>query len=723
MAKAATISVLAFMAATCGASVHAQTRPLTLETVSAPPQFVSGDKVLVRVASSTTEPLRVRVNGRDTPAVFNAVKPGVRDGLVIGLRQGRNTIEVISGSTRATLSVRSHDPKAPIVSGPRIQPFICQTASFKLPDGSTMGEPLDKDCSAPTRVSYLYKAKGATALVPLADPARLPSDIDDTTTLDGVKSPFVVRLETGTLNRAIYQFAVLHNPAVDGPVGPGHAPKGWARRLLAVHGTGCPRGWYIQGAAMGVPVTDVTRLGEGFAVFNSTLNHPTNSCNPVLAAETTLRVRERVIQTLGAPIYTLTSGGSGGAYTSLQIADAFPGLFDGVISNSTFPDALVVAIQGLDGRLVNRYFREVAPAQFTPAQQQAVGGYGDASGLVGNGNQAGRTDPLSGRVDAEGYNSGVWNDTVPQAVRYDPKANPKGARATVFDGVANIYGRDPATGFALRPFDNVGVQYGLAALNAGVITPAQFLDMNLRIGGYDQDANYAPSRSVGDSGAIARAYQSGLTLSGGGGLSGLPILDYTGIYSDLRPDGDFHMKHHHFEVRERLRRWNGRTDNMVMWSGPDRPRARGVGVDVSVSSKMAAQAFVDMDAWLIAIARDEGPGSRIDKTVRNKPRTLTDGCWAEGAPGPRFIAEPQVHVGDTACNRLYPAHAQPRMVAGTPLSGDVLKCALRAPQRSDYKVQFSDEAWARLTKIFATGVCDWSKLGVGQQPVRPWSIW
>ena len=29
------------------------------------------------------------------------------------------------------------------------------------------------------------------------------------------------------------------------------------------------------------------------------------------------------------------------------------------------------------------------------------------------------------------------------------------------------------------------MQYGLAALNAGVITKAQFLDLNERIGGYD----------------------------------------------------------------------------------------------------------------------------------------------------------------------------------------------------------------------------------------------
>ena len=71
-------------------------------------------------------------------------------------------------------------------------------------------------------------------------------------------------------------------------------------------------------------------------------------------------------------------------------------------------------------------------------------------------------------------------------------SNPTGARPTVFDAARNVYGKNPKTGAALRPFDNVGVQYGLNALNSGAITMQQFLEMNEKIGGYDQDANYVP---------------------------------------------------------------------------------------------------------------------------------------------------------------------------------------------------------------------------------------
>ena len=43
------------------------------------------------------------------------------------------------------------------------------------------------------------------------------------------------------------------------------------------------------------------------------------------------------------------------------------------------------------------------------------------------------------------------------------------------DLIRSAHGRNPKTGFARRPLDNVGVQYGLVAFNAGAITAEQFL--------------------------------------------------------------------------------------------------------------------------------------------------------------------------------------------------------------------------------------------------------
>ncbi len=80
--------------------------------------------------------------------------------------------------------------------------------------------------------------------------------------------------------------------------------------------------------------------------------------------------------------------------------------------------------------------------------------------------------------------------------RYDPVTNPYGARGDVYDHTVNVYGKirnTPFHGdkrFAQRPLDNVGVQYGLKALNDGVITVDQFLDLNAMIGGFDIDFNH-----------------------------------------------------------------------------------------------------------------------------------------------------------------------------------------------------------------------------------------
>ena len=67
---------------------------------------------------------------------------------------------------------------------------------------------------------------------------------------------------------------------------------------------------------------------------------------------------------------------------------------------------------------------------------------------------------------------------MPIASRYNAVTNRTGARGTFQDGIVNALGKDSQTGFARQPWDNVGVQYGLAALKAGQISAAQFLDLD-----------------------------------------------------------------------------------------------------------------------------------------------------------------------------------------------------------------------------------------------------
>ena len=150
----------------------------------------------------------------------------------------------------------------------------------------------------------------------------------------GQKVPYVVRIETGTINRGIYQIAVLHDPSNEPEPGPSVSPKGWNHRLMysfpfrvaTAAGTGRE---LISESAEGV--VDDAIVGKGYAEAASSLNVFGNNCNDLLAAETMMMVKERFIEAFGKPLFTMGQGASGGSYQQLQIADNYPGLLDGIL--------------------------------------------------------------------------------------------------------------------------------------------------------------------------------------------------------------------------------------------------------------------------------------------------------------------------------------------------------------------------------------------------------
>lgn len=717
MTRVPALLIAAFLALTCTLAAHGwSTRSarmggeVVLTALSTDPALVTGGDVLLEAIVPEGTPrgdLRVSVDGRDVTAAFKPARtPDRFVGLVTGLALGRNSLLAEVGHLTTTLTVTNYPVTGPVISGPQQRPFVCQTDVFKLPDGSSLGPATDEHCSARTVVQYVYRPTTATdparPFRPLANPMVLPADVSKTTTVTGATVNFIVRVETGTMNRGIYQNVVLHDPTVDPAPTPLTPPKGWNQRLIAMHGSGCPSGWYVQGAALGVSLLDAERLGQGYALFANTLNHPTNSCNAFLAGETTMMGKEHFIETFGVPQYTMSTGGSGGAYTSLQIADAFPGLIDGVLISATFPDALSIALSGLDAHLLTHYFMKTNTAGFSESQQVAVSGFSSMKAFVDAANQAQRTDPVPSRSDIEGYQSARWNAAVPSALRYDPVTAPGGARPTVFDAARNIYGVDPATGAARRPFDNVGVQYGLTALNDGAITTTQFLDLNEQIGGFDHDANYVPARSAGDLSAIRRAYQSGLSLGANGGLTSIPIVDN----ATSNEAGGYHYGWFHFALRERLRKARGgRSDNMVMWR--------------STSNRAERTLF---DSWMAAYTSDRSGDSVLERVLKAKPAQAVEGCFDKETP-PAFVAEPLTFTSQptSTCSRLYPVYSNVRARAGGPLAADVLKCQLKPVDPADYRVTFSPAERARLETIFPQGVCDWTRPGVNQVPVVTWA--
>lgn len=707
-----------------------------LKALSTEPHLVSGDNVLLAVEvprETALEDVRVSLDGKNITALFRPDGPRHRlVGVVTDLQPGKNLLSANAPPTgfADTLTITSHPATGPIISGPHISPFVCQTELFKLPDGSTLGPPLDEDCSIEPRVDYVYLPTGADRFAPLPDRKLLPLDTQTVTTTSGETVPFVVRVETRTINRGIYQSAVLHSPVEESEPSPFIPPRGWNKRLIAIHGFGCIGGWYRQGDVQGGDILDMQRLGEGYALFTNTLNHPTNNCNPVLAGETTMMSKEHFIETLGEPDFTVSIGSSGGAYTSLQIADALPGLFDGVLIGSTFPDALSIALSGLDDHLLAHYFLTGNSGDFTEQQMVAVSGYKNVRAWYDMAMQSGRTDPvperatpIPGSAFVKSYRSAVWHKGVPQELRYHPVDNPGGARPTVFDAARNIYGVDAVTGFAKWPFDNVGIQYGLEALNAGLISPQQFIDLNERIGGFDPDANIKATRSEAEEDVLNRSYRRGIALSGGGGLAQIPVFDLSHLYDEGQL---YHYQWFHFAVRERMQKYNGHTDNHVMWRGggpvAEMEQLGGTPSEEFKALKKAIEkrSWETFIQWVSRYKADKTTDTPVAKVIRHKPPLARDGCFT-WSTSPEFIAEPQTwsREPDSACNRQWPSWSFARREAGGPLDASILKCRLKPLSRSDYKVSSPMRNGGNLKRYSLAGCATGPDPGWGRSALCP----
>ena len=285
-----------------------------------------------------------------------------------------------------------------------------------------------------------------------------------------------------------------------------------------------------------------------------------------------------------------------------------------------------------------------------------------------------------------------------RAVLYQPGQG--GIRATVYDHTVNVYGEDPDTGVAFRPLDNFGVQYGLGAFNAGLVTARQFIDLNRDIGGYDRDMNHVFERHRADPFARRRAIETGRILYGGEGLAVTPVIDYRS-YTDHAENGDIHMIVHQFSTRERMRIANGATGNHVMQVGGQWGFEPG--------QDDLAELFRLMDAWILGIQADTSSLTPRQVVSANRPFELNDACWDTTGAERVKIEEELSFAGGGRCGDLYPTYPTPRHVAGAPLANSIVSCHLRPVNRDDYRQPLTEREWAELQVIFTDGVCDWSQ--------------
>ncbi|MEQ8954365.1 MAG: DUF6351 family protein [Gammaproteobacteria bacterium] len=693
-----------------------QSAVLALDTLSNEPHLLSGGDTLLEIFSSVpAEQLSLDLPpGASHGEMVAAGRNGELDRhvtLLRGLPLGESEIRVVSGRNSAALEVTNYSINGPIFSGEQQQPYICladlapnndgSKRRFAIGNGDYLDDTaLDRNCTLPGRLDYVYFSIDS-GFKPLPDPATRPSDLAFTTTNEGREVPFIVRIETGTINRAIYQIAILHDPATAEP-SPMNPSANWNSRLVYTFGGGCESG-YFQGTATGGVLQDYI-LARGFAVASSTLNvNAQGGCNDVVSAETAMMVKEHFIDSYGLPRYTIGRGGSGGAMQQLLIAGAYPGILNGLIPSNTFADATTYFTDSQECAGILRDFVNDPARGLDEATKNAIGGWSMWSTCEQSlGERPKRIGP------------GDCPAAIPTEAAYDPVNNPDGARCSIYDGMRNIFGErlyseiSSERAFARAPHDNVGVQYGLAALNAGLIDRQLFLDLNENIGGWDIDVNSRPQRTEGDPEAIRIAYETGRVTSGAAGLSMVPIIDDRGYLDDI---GNFHASVYSFVTRARLLRDNGHANNYVL-------RRHHRDLDL-----MPANLDM-MDEWLASIGSDSEPGTMLERVVRNKPANLQSDCFASN--GERIVEEPSFNMDSLfdntagACNSLYPPHAGLRLVAGGPLSNDVFKCQLKPIDFADYEVEFTAAEKSRLQSIFPQGVCDWSKPGVNQTTNQTW---
>jgi len=668
---------------------------------------VSGGDAVIQVSlPAGVSPLQVVVlrNGTDVTSSFVATDLSTLKGLVSGFNVGLNFILAKTrsdGTVVAKAAVQNWPSYGPIFAGPHQRPWICETDTSGLGPPPTSGP-----CVAPTRYDWFYK-NTAGAFVPLTTlTPPFPANLAQTTTIDGNTVNYIVRVESGTIDESIYRIAIIDDPTnpISNPWSPGGKKpgQGWNNKLVYPFGPGAGPGFHsgsnlVTSALMDGP------LSLGFAVAFGTRNTYGTGSDDVISAETTMMIKERFIEQYGLPKFTIATGSSGGSIQQHYIAQNYPGLLDAISPNASFSDLASMAADVLDCQVLINYFNQnTNPANWPGSRRALIDGY-----AVGT--QSGQTTCQNGW---DNFSNGWQNPTanfsavVPTQLRYDPITNRSGARADYWDGNVNSFGRDPATGFARSPYDNIGIQYGLNALNAGGISKAEFLDLNEKIGGLDIDGNFSPHRSIADPIALQNAYQSGRVVTIGASMT-LPIIDVR-PYVDTSDTGQLsiHTRIRTFIFLNRLGKSNGTIANEVNWitGGISQP-------DLSTATLLAH------NDWLERILADQSNLPYATKVILNKPDYLKDACWYDGVKH----EEPLTLDPSATCNQLMPVYGTVRLAAGGSLSGTALKCQLKPVTVTDYTVSFTPAELARLNTIFPQGVCDWSKPGVVEQfPADTW---
>jgi hypothetical protein len=726
-----------------------------IRTLSNRADLISGGDALVEVKVPRRVDLDdvvISLNGTNITAAFtrNSAARTFR-GLVTGLHDGRNVLEAgvrgrdhDSGDSEK-LTITNHPIGGPVFSGPQIQPWVCATPTpqpgvgnipHTNPSGMTTVA-MDAQCNIATEFRFWYRSTsapatcsgiGSNACFRPYNPAAPATDVAMTTTDKDVIVPFILRQERGTINRGIYDIAVLWDPSK-----PASQQTGWNGKLQYGFGvaSGSPRRQFQPNTSWFTGLaTNELALGRGFMTAASSLtDHQLNS-NLAVAAETVMMIKEHIIEQHGPIRYTMGVGCSGGSIEQNVISSQYPGLLDGLQISCTYPDSITTGIEVGDCGLLVRHFNSpefaTLNAALTPVQlaakRAAIAGHRvrNSAGLEGCPEwvrQFGNTGQPGFIAGLNSVGTSIFSSTpkaefpnnclLPRSMVYERGANENGLRCAPFDHGIALWGNAGDPLFPTRAnttTDNTGVQYGLKALLDGAITAQDFVVLNEQVGSVGFDGNFQASRAVADAFALRTAYRSG-TVGDGSSWAKVPIIDLRG-----NDNNGIHHTWRSFALRARLDAANGHHQNHVMWRF-------GFGLLPSpllpASLKLFSEQFIVMDRWLSNMEADTSDRSIEQKVLANKPAEAFDYCYLTSDTAfANKITDFAVCDNDINLRSF----SSPRQVSGGPLVENVMKCELKPLNIVDYPVgTFTSDQWARVQTVFADGVCDWTKPGIEQR--------
>jgi hypothetical protein len=740
---------------------------LEIVTLSNRADLISGGDALVEVRvpkQVSLSAVKVKLNGHDITSSFqkDAAARTLR-GLVTGLVTGRNDLAAEADGKgngngegkEVSLTITNHPIGGPVLLGSQTTPWICATPTPVAQSGNTPASnasglttfAVDAQCNIATEFKLFYRTTTVGCSTALPDPSppatpptnncfkpytlgSAPADLATTTTTDGLTVPYIVRVERGTVNRGIYDIAVLFDPA-----------KPWS--ALAPQPQWNGKVLYSFGASTGQPRlqfrseqnwADDSALSRGFMVVDNSLTDSLFNSNRVLNAETLMMMKEHIVDTYGQIAYLMGNGCSGGSIQQNTAASIFPGLLDGIQPSCDYPDSITTGLEVSDCVLLVNFYAGpewtslmtgLTQAQIN-AKKTAINGHLDHVGCQSWNNAFGFNNKPGNyaRTLVANQTTGALvtlaesrnNCLLPAALVYDPVTNPNGTRCGDPDLSTAVWGTTagipPGSTRARQTGDNVGIQYGLGALFAGTITPEEFVTLNEKIGGFDADANRRAARTTADLPALEIAYRAGI-VSSGKNLGKLPIIDSRGW-----DEQGIHYIWRSFAERARIDADNhGDHGNQVMWR-------YGTGLLPATPAQFTAvtlRSLLTMDTWLSNL-NVSAPKETINsvrtqaEVIFGKPATAVDFCFLTGDVN---FTTPVFDQAVCDADPRLPKHASPRQVAGGPLVENILKCRLKPLNPVDYTpVTFTSAQWARLQAVFADGVCDWSERGVGQRRAR-----